>query len=219
MRDTSYYIDYQWIMAWFIISLLGGCNSNTENRTEKEHIVTDTIPDNLEFFKGETDYTIVLVEDSVRRVLSFRKHKDSSIFQYINYQTTHTNKAQLTDEVRIIHKLWDIADDSIIIQPKGLMVGYPLEYSDVLRNQVNAFENEPEFEINDYQKLRKIMVNNHVYEPVEKYLKSRNLRIEKISTEKHGFVPKEDLLELGFPDSLKIPVPFMVWLDLKSTNN
>ena len=210
-------VDNQCITLLVLILLLASCNPKKENKiqSDAEVVKQDSLWRNIELYDSETDYTLVIDNDSIRRILSFRKNVDSSEFRYINYQISNNQKRNLKDEIQFIDRLWRLAEDSINITPKGIMVGYPLEYKDVLKNHIEALKETGNFDINNYDSLRLIMISKHVYQPLETYLKSRGYQLTKISTEKHGYVPKDDLKELGYPDSLKIPVPYMVWLEVK----
>lgn len=220
LMKLSKSVDNQYITLLLLILLFATCNPKKETNTQNEVEVVnqDSTLRNIEFYNGDADFTLVFIKDSVRRVLSFRRSKDSTDYQYINYQSSQNQKLILEEEIQYINKLWRLAEDSISIVPKGIMVGYPLEYSDVLRNHIEALKDIDSFDINNYDTLRSIMLKKHVYQPLEAYLKTKRYKLNKISTEKHGYVPEEDLIELGYSDTLKIPVPFMVWLEIKPAN-
>ena len=208
-------VDNQYITLLVLILLLASCNPKKENVDQIELLEKDSIYGDVEFCESKREYTLFYEKDTIQRILSFRRNNDSILFDHINYQTTHNQKIKLSDEIKYIDGLWETIDYVIDVQLKSIMVGYPLEYKDVLINHIEALKERGNFDINNYDLLRSIMLSKHVYQPLETYLKSRGYQLTKISTEKHGYVPKDDLKELGYPDSLKIPVPYMVWLEVK----
>ena len=62
------------------------------------------------------------------------------------------------------------------------------------------------------------MLKAKVYKSFDSLLYKRGYIVSSISTEKHGLVSAEDLKKLGYSDTLKIPVPFMVWLNIKKAS-
>lgn len=121
-----------------------------------------------------------------------------------------------------VRTLWDSASHLTAIQLTGANIGYPLEYDDVLQRQIQAFKRSPEWQAHlnqhgkqlNYELMRKIMIENHVYAPFEALLAEFGYAITGLSTEKHGFVPKEALKQMGEDTSTVVPIPFMVLLTL-----
>ncbi|MEQ9166750.1 MAG: hypothetical protein RLO12_10865, partial [Fulvivirga sp.] len=104
----------------------------------------------------------------------------------------------------------------------SLMIGYPLVYQDVLLNQIVAFRDSPEWNdvqeedlFHNYGLMREIMKDKRVYHPLDSLLQTKGLVIKSFTTEKHGYVPIDELKKYGFDETLKIPIPFMVWIDVE----
>ncbi|MTI41057.1 hypothetical protein [Fulvivirga lutimaris] len=200
--------------------IIYGCNTKS---------VQDKLPENqneilskVGIRQSDVDFTLVLESDTMSRSLAFYKHKDSSRYHHMNYQFYSEKEIWLKDELALVNELWSIAEDSIELNLKSLMLGYPLEYKDVLQNQIIAFRDNPEWnDINqeetfqNYKLMRDIMKTKSVYYPLDSLLETKGMAIQEFSTEKHGYVPREELKKLGFDETLKIPVPFMVWIGLK----
>ncbi|QSE98127.1 hypothetical protein [Fulvivirga lutea] len=218
--ENMLYTGNQVVTALIIGLLFLSCESKKETKMEKESIMpADTLIEFLSVQKTANDYTLLLQNDSIYRVLAFRKHADSLSFQFMNYQFSGIDNATLQNEVTFIDYLWEKAADSIKIDLKGAMVGYPLEYKDVLVKHIDAVKSDGSHEDQDYDRLRRLMHEANVYQPFANMLTAHGYMINSISTEKHGRVPKEELLKLSYSDSLIIPVPFMVWLEIKKASN
>ena len=142
----------------------------------------------------------------------------------MNYQFYTDKQVLLKDELVLINKLWAIAQDSIELGLTSLMLGYPLEYKDVLQHQIIAFRDSPAWNdaleealFQNYELMRGIMKEKKVYYPLDSLLQTKGLVIKSFTTEKHGYVPIDELKVLGFDEELKIPVPFMVWIDVEKS--
>lgn len=203
-----------------IISVFYGCNSSSVQEDVIDKGVE--ILAKVEVRRSVVDYTLVLKSDSTTRSLAFYRNKDSTVYNHMNYQFYTDNEVLLKDELVLINILWDIAQDSIELNLTSLMIGYPLEYQDVLQNQILAFRDTPEWNdvreedlFQNYGLMRGIMKSKRVYYPLDSLLETKGLVIQEFSTEKHGYVPKDELKKLGFDETLKIPVPFMVWIGVK----
>ena len=68
----------------------------------------------------------------------------------------------------------------------------------------------------DYLLIKEVMLENKVYKPLNDFLKTKGYSINGFSTEKHGFVTKENLQKVGFPENEIIPMPFIVWILIES---
>jgi hypothetical protein len=168
--------------------------------------------------------SLKLTLDDGYRSLTFRKMKDSDTAVYLNYFVSQSGqeKPKLSDEIPHIRTLWESAAQLIPIRLAAANIGYPLEYDDVLRNQIMAFNASDEWQAHvnkngkklDYKLIRQVMIDYHVYGPLEDLLANYGYALTDLSTEKHGFVTSEKLKELGrSPDEI-IPVPYMVWLTI-----
>lgn len=203
----------------FSISVIYGCSTKS---VQEESVDDNDFLNSIIITRSVVDFTLVLESDSMSRSLAFYKNKDSSIFHHFNYQFQPEKEINLSAELEYIDKLWTAAKDSIEIDLTSIMVGYPLEYKDVLSNQIVAFRDSPEWNTNedklkDYDLMRKIMMQNNVYRPLDSLLRLKGISIIGFSTEKHGFVPKEELEALGFDSEMNVPVPFMVWINVKQS--
>ncbi len=180
--------------------------------------------------KSVIDYTLKIEKDSIYQILTFWKHKDSTIYSSVKYSITDFNKItterNLADEISTINQLWDIAKDSITFDLQSFNIGYPLLYSDILKNHIQAFiesENwQNHVKLNgkklDYNIIKKVMLDANVYQALNDFLKTKGFYISGFETEKHGFVTKEKLLKAGFSGNEIIPMPFIVWVTLNKND-
>jgi len=176
--------------------------------------------------KTSVDYSLKIQNDSVYRILTFWKHKDSTIYSSVKYSISDFNKISseknLIDEIENINQLWDIAKDSIEMNLESFNISYPLYYSDVLKNHIKAFNDSKEWQNHvklfgkklDYDMIKKVMLESNVYKPLIDFLKTKDYSVKEYETEKHGFVTKENLQKAGFPDNNIVPLPFIVCLSL-----
>lgn len=212
------------LFIYFILLILTafiyGCNNQSvqeEAIEEGNELLTKVV-----IRRSAVDFTLVLESDSMSRSLAFYKNEDSTTYRHMNYQFYTDREVLLKDELVLINKLWAIAQDSIDLNLTSLMLGYPLEYTDVLQNQIIAFSESTEWnevqegELNEnYQLMRDIMKAQNVYYPLDSLLETKGLHIGEFSTEKHGYIPRDKLKNLGIDETLKIPVPFMVWIGIE----
>lgn len=167
-------------------------------------------------------YSIKLTTGDDYRVLTFSQD-DSSGYVHMNYFANTSQPQSLTSEVQYIRTLLDSAHQAIDIRLTSVNVGYPLLYADVLKNHVTAFKLSPDWQAHvknkgktlDYALIKSTMLAGHVYQPLEDLLKEYGFEITGFSTEKHGFVMKDQLIELGEAPDEVIPVPFMVWIKVE----
>jgi hypothetical protein len=179
--------------------------------------------------KTESDYTIKIETDSIIRHLTFWRDKETGIYTGCKYSCTKfkvlSKSLLLSDEIENIKALWNIASDSININLNRVFIGYPEEYSDIFLNQINAFYQSEKWQNHikkngktlDYKIIHEVMLDSNVYKPLTDLLFDRGYRISGFSTEKHGFATKESLIKYGFSGNEIIPLPFMVWISLEST--
>lgn len=179
---------------------------------------------------SEVDYTLKIEKDSVYQILTFWKHRDSTIYTSVKYSINDFNKIttekNLTDEIRTINQLWDIAKDSITFNLQSFNIGYPLLYSDILKNHVLAFIDSKDWQNHvkqngkklDYGIIKKVMLEGDVYKALNDFLKTKGIYISGFGTEKHGFVTKENLQKAGFTGNEIVPMPFIVWVTLNQSN-
>jgi len=178
--------------------------------------------------KTESDYTLKIETDSIIRHLTFWKDKETGVFTGCKYSYTKfkvlLKPLLLSDELQHIETLWNIASDSINIQLNNVFIGYPEEYSDIYLNQINAFNQSEKWQHHvkkngktlDNKIMHEIMMDYNVYKPLNDFLFERGYRITGFSTEKHGFATRESLKKYGFYGNEIIPLPFIVWISLKS---
>ena len=177
------------------------------------------------------EYSLTYKQDSIYRILTFWKDKDSTIYTSVKYsvisfETTNLN-TKLSEEIPFIKQLWNKAEDSIQYNLQSFNIGYPLLYSDVLKNHIQAFLNSKDWQSHvkqngrtlNYEIIKKIMLENNIYKPLNDFLKTKGYYISSFETEKHGFITKENLQKAGFTGSEIIPMPFIVWITLKKQSS
>jgi len=133
------------------------------------------------------------------------------------------NEKNLKDEIIFIERLWNMAEDSIQFDLESFNIGYPLQFSDVLKNHVNSFLESKEWQTHlsdngkklDYEIIKKFMLENNVYKPLNAFLNTKGYVINSFYTEKHGFVTEENLHKAGFSRNEVIPMPFIIWAKLE----
>jgi len=174
----------------------------------------------------EVDYTLKVEQDSIHRILIFWKDKDSSKYTSVKYSVSDFNKISvdkiLENEISTINQLWKIAKDSIVFDLQSFNIEYPMLYSDVLNNYIQAFIDSKEWQEHvkqngkklNYKIIKSEMLRANVYKPLNDFLKTKGYQISGFETEKHGFVTKENLHFAGFSGDEIIPMPYMVWIKL-----
>ncbi|MRR09473.1 hypothetical protein EG831_05245 [bacterium] len=162
--------------------------------------------------------------------LTFWKDKDSLVHRGMQFRVRPLDpgqwkaKPRLADCVPAIGRLWDAAAESVAIDLRFVDVGYPAQFPDVLRRQIAAFAASPEWKqqlkrkkpSHDFRALAPIMAAGNVYGALDPLLQVRGYRAIGISTEKHGYLRKEDVAGLDPRPSLgglrlrDVPLPFIV---------
>ncbi len=176
--------------------------------------------------QSEVDFSLKIEQDSIYRILTFWKDKDSSIYTSVKYSVSDFNhnsaKKNLTDEISTINQLWDIANDSITFKLQSFNIDYPLLYADILKNHIQAFLDSDEWQNHvkqngkklDYEIIKRVMLEANIYVSLDDFLKSKGFSIYGFETEKHGYVTKENLQKAGYSGDEIIPMPFIVWIIL-----
>jgi hypothetical protein len=62
------------------------------------------------------------------------------------------------------------------------------------------------------------MYKGDVYKPLNDFFRLKEYEISGFQTEKHGFVSRDELIRHGFEGNEIIPMPYMVWIELKKLN-
>lgn len=180
----------------------------------------------VQISKSNVDFSLKIEQDSIYRILTFWKDVDSTIYSSVKYSISDFNynasQKNLTDEIITMNQLWEIAKDSISFKLQSFNIGYPLLYSDILKNHIQAFSDSKEWQYHiskngkklDYEIMKKVMFNSNVYKPLNEFLNTKGYFISGFETEKHGFVTKEYLQKAGYSGSEIIPMPFIVWIIL-----
>ena len=105
--------------------------------------LTKNVLSQVSVTKSNVDFTLTLKQDSVYRILTFWKEKDSEIYTSVKYTVSDFSKLaaekNLSDEIETINQLWIFSLDSIETDLQSFNIGYPLLYSDILNNQIQAF--------------------------------------------------------------------------------
>lgn len=208
---------YFWIPL-LAISMLNACKSpdTSEDKSTKE----DTLEITFSFEESPTEFQI---SDSTGFLATFTKNKDSSFYHHLRFKSPEEQE-MLKSALPVLSKLWSEADKKINIQLKSINVGHPLEYNDVLTDQVQAFSTSGQWgnriitndQNIDYSLVEDVMMENQVY-PLEELLNAFGYSIKGYNIEKVGFVEPSRLIGIGYDESLKIPVPYMVWIQVEET--
>lgn len=165
-----------------------------------------------------------LPTDDGYRVLTFRKENDSENYTSMRYYVgSSTGEQALSSEVLHIKNLWDSAAKLVKMELTSINVGYPLEYNDVLRKHVAAFNTSAAWQDHvkkngrtlNYPLMRRVMRDGQVYSALEEVMKGFGYELVDFSTEKHGFLTTKQLEDLGENPKSVVPVPFIVYVKVK----
>ena len=203
-------------MKWSLIllCLLTACHRDQQKTDEPENAIAVEYG----FDSSPVDFTI---SDTLGYFLTFYKHKDSLTFKYFRFRIPDDTAIPFQSALPVLKKMWIKAEDSLSIDLKSLSIGYPLEYTDLIRRQIEVFSQSKKWnqhlETNgkkaDYSLIKDIMFDDNVYQ-LDSVINTFGYEMTGISIEKVGFVTPEKLIELGYNENLIIPMPFMVWIDV-----
>ncbi|TRX49324.1 hypothetical protein FNH22_27240 [Fulvivirga sp. M361] len=204
---------------FFVLLLLWSCSSEVRNANDQPQIMP--ADPGVIVNRSARDFRLKFKRDSFR-LLTLTRSQDSNTYQFMKYTFPSDSMVRLADEMTFIHNLWNVAEDSIDIHLTSLSAGYPLRYTDILKNQIEAFSESKEWQKfvsenerePDYAMISQIMQEQHVYAPLESLLTDKGYALVGISIEKVGRVMPEQLKALGYQGDEKIPVPYMVWLSV-----
>lgn len=172
----------------------------------------------IEVTRTDKEYSLKKSTGESWSVLRFGRNDEFSPFNYMKYSRS-VRIESLEEECKIIDELWSHADESINVELSTADVGYPLQFPDIMPDYIQAFLDSEEWmthvslkgkELN-YELMHKVIYENDVFRPLTDLLYLHGYYITGVSTEKHGFVTKEDLTKYGFKSSDIIPVPFMLY--------
>ncbi len=212
-----YPMQHLWIVI-FIISISISC-STSSNKQDATSEIDPAVP-SFTFEHSQVEFT---VSDTTGYSLTFNKHKDSTYYHHFRFRKPE-NISSLGPLLPKISLMWREAESKIDIRLRSLSLGYPLEYDDVLTNQIQAFSTSNRWHNHlrsqgndvDYPLVEEIMHTHNIY-PLDELLLDFRYEITGFSIEKVGFVQPERLIGLGFDESLTIPVPYMVWIQVAKT--
>ena len=162
--------------------------------------------------------------------LTFWKDKDSTVHRGLQFRVRpldpkqYHSKPRLADCVPVIGRLWDAAAESVAIDLRYVDVGYPVQFPDVLRRQIDVFAASSDWRKqlkqkkagHDYRTLGSIMSAGKVYGALDVLLQVRGYAVTGIGTEKHGYLLRQDYERLDPRPDLRgrklreIPLPFIV---------
>lgn len=158
-------------------------------------------------------FTIRSSEPDTCKPLTFRSEMTEGKYDLLRIGNAF--RQTLADQLPCIARLWHACIDSIPIALRSIGIGYPLSYSDVLKKHIEAFRHLRNTRRLPPTKIREVMLKARVYAPLDSLIESFGYRVTGMSTEKHGYVPKEELKRLGYGGREYIPMPFIVWLIVK----
>jgi len=173
--------------------------------------------------ESDREYSLKYDTDSASyRVLRFSKGFEDSLFTYLNY--SRSNKTDgFEKEMTILDTLFGKSIGKIDLDLISASIGYPLEFDDVMPKYIKTFLDSKQWSDHikakgrelDYKLMRKVILECGVFESFLSLLKKYGYDVKELSTEKHGFVLKEDLIKYGFQGDEIIPVPFMMYWSLE----
>ncbi len=177
-----------------------------------------TVNASISIERTDNELTIKMSEADNYSILSFRKSSEDSLFHYMKYSKSKKIE-NLTEECSIMDDLWSEADGKISIQLTTVDIGYPLQYPDIMPDYIQAFIDSEDWMTHvslngkqlNYEIMHKVIYENDVFSALTDLLYLHGYYISGVSTEKHGFVPKGDLIKYGFKGDENIPVPFMLY--------
>ncbi len=204
------------LLVLFFISIIQSCDSpKKESQNDKKDHPVET---RYHYDQSSVDFSI---SDSSGFDLTFYKHKDSTVYRHFRFRAPESAR-KLMETLPTLAAMWQKAQTKIVIQLNAINVGYPLIYRDVLTPLIQAFSKSEKWvthvQINgqkiDHQLVEAIILESNIY-PLEELLVDFGYVIVGISVEKVGVVEPMQLISLGFDESLIIPMPYMVWIEIK----
>ncbi len=208
------------VSAVFLIVL--SCTNQEERKEElKQQNSSPIQAHEYEISKSEVNFVLTKHQDSTYSSFALYRNRDSITYNHFKYNSSVPG-LMLKDHIDEIMNMWSVAQDSVNIELKSLMVGYPLLYDDVLDEHINAFIKSDKWDVKkkgvineSYQVVRDIMKEANVYSSINLLLETNGYSIKQFSTEKHGLVLPSELSRLGYDSTLSIPVPYMVWIEVE----
>lgn len=155
-----------------------------------------------------------------------RQHKDSawssiSFGRWPHKVFDKTDTINLSSYVKQIDTCWNYVSELGVINIKSLGLLAPQHYPDILKNQINAFNNDELWkskttnnkisnnEVFDWVPSLNwsgnIMMNNDVYKPINDFLKQKGFKISWYALEKLIEIPESKQNELGVDSVILIP--------------
>ncbi|MDY0017757.1 MAG: hypothetical protein RBS89_07955 [Candidatus Delongbacteria bacterium] len=168
--------------------------------------------------RSDNELTLKLTEGDNYSVMSFRKTSEDSVFNFLKY-SKNKKIISLSEECGIMDVLWSEVDEETGILLNTADIGYPLQFPDIMPDYIQAFLDSEEWmthvslkgkELN-YELMHSVIYSSNVFQPLTDLLYLHGYYITGVSTEKHGFVPKQDLINFGYKGDEIIPVPFMLY--------
>jgi hypothetical protein len=171
--------------------------------------------------KSADELSLKLTDKENYSVLTFRKSSGDSVFTFLKYSKSRKMES-LASECRTIDSLWVIAEKAekdAKIELSSASIGYPLEYPDIMPDYIQAFLDSEEWQTHatvkgkelNYAVMHDIIRGSTIFSGLVDLMYLHGYYISGISSEKHGFVTKDDLIRYGFKGDEIIPMPFMLY--------
>jgi len=176
----------------------------------------------ISVYQTESEYSLKYSDSTMFRILSFRKSEADSVFRYLHYTLGYKSEA-LVHEIFYMDTLWRIADCNINIDLNSADIGYPLEFPDVMKNYIDAFNGSKKWQAHvkakgkdlNYKLIHDIIFESDIYRSFSALLQKYGYKIVSVSSEKHGFMLKSDLRKYGYKGKETVPMPFMLYWKLE----
>jgi hypothetical protein len=166
----------------------------------------------------EREYSLKYSDEASYRLLRFNRGVEDSLFSYFNFSRSGKSLT-FVNEMAVLDTLFGIAAKKIEIGLKSASVGYPLEYPDIMPDYIQAFLDSEEWQTHatvegkelNYAVMHDIIRGSTIFSGLVDLMYLHGYYISGISSEKHGFVTKDDLIRYGFKGDEIIPMPFMLY--------
>lgn len=176
----------------------------------------------ITFNRSSVDYSVRKEFEGKYFIVSFRKSPDDSVYTYLKY-SGNSKSGSFDEQMAMIDSLWTLAEDSIKIGLNAADLGYPLEFKSKLEEYIRAFLDSEDWMVHvtlkgkelNYDLMHKVIYENDIYPEITKLFNKRKYTVTGVSTEKHGFIPKVELVKYGFTGDEIIPIPFMLYWKLE----
>ncbi len=209
------------------------CNGQTFKKTEQKRIIdhanngdTLVLKNQMLYIEpNETDYFVVVNNDTSNFIITFRKDINSQKFTIdARYHSLYRKgKLYKTKIIELEKVLKNASNDFNLDSLSTLVLGQLVITGDLAIEVTNEFiiRYGNDFKTTDFDKVPDFLMDSKLTKDINKLFKPYDLQVDQIRIEKLGFIPSENVYLLSIIETKQNEIPekiidCMIWIEFKT---